>query len=200
MKKKCYFIFFLCFSSINICIEQTVKQMEDTNTILFNSFINLFSNINDTSGILYEQEIEMSDYPNYILIDTIYDSFIHRIPFFAYYATFKVSKPNGVVACVYGRYTSCYVTMSYIELIVYSLDGLIQKSVRLPFYDDANYIGNFVGFEMCDLYASSKAIVYDYKSYRTEKGKLLQRIVFDISDNGNLSCTEQGLLCHPVRP
>lgn len=169
-------------------IGQTAVQTGGKDSRLFDKFLELFSNINDTSNAL-QQEIAMNHYQNYIEIDSIYDSFIHRIPFFTYYATFKVTKQNGVVVCVYGRYASRYTMLSYIEINVYSFDGMIQETKRLPFIDYSLYPDKTVGFELCDLYVSSKVIVYNYNSYRSPRGQSLKKIIFNIENDGKL--TEQ---------
>ena len=111
---------------------------------------------------------------------------INQVPFFEYYATFKIEKPEGVLVCIYCRYSSYYVTLSYIDLVTYSLNGTVTNSVRLPFFDNAMYPDNPIGFDLCDLYVSENRIVYKYNKYRTEKGISIQKLEFDIDEDGSL--------------
>lgn len=178
----CQILLLLYISIIHSTIGQNVVQTEKKDSNLFDSFINLFSNIEDTSDALQEQEIEMSHYPNFREIDSIYTSFIHRIPFFSYYATFKVKKTNGFVACVYGRYTDAYSMLSYLDIIVYSLDGAIKESVRLPYTDDALLFGYY----SCVIFASTKSIIYNYNYYNDNSNQCQKKIIFDIDDDGHL--------------
>lgn len=165
---------------------QTIKQVEDSENSLFGTFISMFSPINNDDTVLHIQEIEMNNYPNYKKIDSVYYTLINHVPFFDYYATFKVEKPEGVLVCIYCRYTSYYVTFSYIDLVTYSFNGTITNSVRLPFFDNAMYPDKPLGFDMCNLYVSGERIVYKYDTYRTEKGMNIQNLEFSIGEDGCL--------------
>ena len=185
MKKIRYvFLFIVLLSNVHGSKGQTTKQAEGSEISLFGTFISMFSSIDDTA--LHIQEIEMDNYSNYKKIDSVYYSLINRVPFFDYYATFKIKKPKGVIVCIYCRYSSYYVTLSYIDLVTYSLNGTVTNSVRLPFFDNAMYPDDPLGFELCDLYVSKNLIVYKYNKYRTEKGKIIQNLEFNIDEDGCL--------------
>lgn len=193
MKNLRYFLLFIVIlSNVHGIKGQTTKQVEGSENSLFGTFINMFSTIDDDT-VLRIQEIEMNNYPNYKKIDSVYYSLIDRVPFFDYYATFKIEKPEGVLVCIYCRYTSYYVTLSYIDLVTYSLNGTVINSVRLPFLDNAMYFDNSLGFELCDLYVSVERIVYKYNQYRTEKGEIIQNLEFNIDKDGRLRDTKKVL-------
>lgn len=184
-------LFIVLLSNVHSSKGQITYQAEGSENSLFGTFISMFSSIEDTA--LHIQEIEMNNYPNYKRIDPIYYPLINRVPFFDYYATFKIEKPEGILVCIYCRYTSYYVTMSYIDFVTYSLNGTVTNSVRLPFFDNAMYPDNPLGFELCDLYVSNSRIVYKYNKYRTKKGEIIQNLEFNIDKDGRLRDTKKVL-------
>lgn len=159
----------------------------------FYSFLNLFTSINYDDTEMHMHEIELADYPNYNRIDTSFYSFIDPVPFFNYYATFKIKKNNGFLVCIYYRYTNQFATTSFIDFVTFSLDGEKRESVKLPFYDDAVYYDYPVGMDICDLFVSGNKIIYEYKSYRKKndkQGKTLQRKILHIDEDGGLENEE----------
>lgn len=167
---------------------QSLDQKRDTESCHFDDYLALFASIDKNDTTLRLHEIEYRDYPYYTLIDSIYYPFADNVPYFDSYATFKIVKPKGILACVYHRYENYFFTLSFIDLISYSFEGNVVDIVRLPFYDNAVYFGKPDGFESCDLYISGKQIVYKYIGYI---GNEDEELILDLK---NYNITMDGLL------
>lgn len=176
------------FFNITAVCSQSISSERPIRKDLFTDYISLFASLDVEDSTLQLHEIEYANYPYYTKIDPIFEPLVDTDPFFVNYATFKIEKTQGILVCVYRRYTTGEgVTIGYVELITYSPEGSIKEVLKLPICDWASYYGRPAGYDLGKLYVSGNKLVYEYISYRNGiEGDLVQKKTFEIREDGGL--------------